>query len=396
MPQINVYHLLPNTMFDAPLYTRGNSLLLGAHRLLTADDLTTLKKWQVEVVETVGRKLTEPEVEAVLQAMAAKKVSTRALYGKVKDYEKKRAFEFYVDAEGMIRSMAETLASGVHVEPEKPKNLVRRLIEEIRRSRDIYLNIIHNDYGKEEHLYYHIINNMVLCLTIGISSNLREEDLIHLGLGAFFADVGMLKVPKHVRDKTRELTQTDLVLIRKHPLESEKILNRWIEDYDDPVIRTAADHHENVDGSGYPLGKKSHEIHPHAKILALADVYNAMTKKRAYRSGKAGVSAMKEMIMMKDKKFDAAVLKTFLGVMSVFPVGTIVKLSDGTYALVVKPNVGLPLQPVVKVLFDAGAKRLEEPILIDLKGETSGADAVKIVGPVDSASLPKVDIVDEL
>lgn len=383
-------------MFDAPLYTHSKLLLLGANRLLTADDLATLKKWQVEVVETVGRKLTESEVESVLQAMAAKKVSTRALYGKVKDYEKKRAFEFYVDAEAMIRSMAETLSSGVHVEPEKPKNLVKRLIEEIRRSRDVYLNIIHNDYGKEEHLYYHILNNMVLCITIGVSSNMREEDLIHLGIGAFFADVGMLKVPKHVRDKTRELTQSDLNLIRKHPLESEKILNRWIEDYDDPVIRTASDHHENVDGSGYPLGKKSHEIHPHAKILALADVYNAMTKKRAYRSGKAGVSAMKEMILMKDKKFDAAVLKTFLGVMSVFPVGTIVKLSDGAYALVVKPNVGLPLQPIVKVLFDASAKRMEQPILIDLKGESTGSDAVKIVGPVDSASLPKVDIVDEL
>lgn len=396
MPQLNVYHLMPNTMYDAPLYTSDKLLLMPAKRLLTADDLATLKRWQIDIVETVGRKLTDVEIERALQTTAAKKVSTRALYGKVKDLEKKRAFEFYIDAEAQVRSMAETLATGVRVDPEKPRAVVKRLIEEIRRGRDIYLNIIHNDYGKEEHLFFHILNNMVLCITIGIGTNLREEDLISLGLGAFFADIGMLKVPKHVRDKTRELTQADLNLIRKHPLESEKILNRWVEDYGDSVIRMAAEHHENVDGTGYPHGKKSIEIHDHAKILSLADVYNAMTKKRAYREGKAGVSAIKELILMKDKKFDAAVLKSFLGIMSVFPVGTIVKLSDGTYALVVKPNVGQPLQPIVKVLFDAGGKRLAEPTLIDLKGEGTGSDAVKIVGPVDPSALPKIDIVDEL
>ncbi|OGH55766.1 MAG: hypothetical protein A3G34_11385 [Candidatus Lindowbacteria bacterium RIFCSPLOWO2_12_FULL_62_27] len=395
MPRYEIYHLQANVMFDAPLYTPEKLLLMPARRLVTADDLAALKKWQVDYVETSGRKLTDQEVERILQTMMAKKASTRALYGKVKDYEKKRAFEFYVDAEGLVRTMSEALCSGMRVDPEKPRGLVRRLVEEIRRSRDIYLNIIHNDYGKEEHLVFHMLNNMVLCLTIGVSSNMREEDLLTLGLGAFFADIGMLKVPKHVRDKTRELTESDLSMIRKHPLESEKILNRWIEDYDDAVIRMAVEHHENVDGSGYPYGKKSHEIHSHAKILALADVYNAMTKKRTYREGKAAVSAMKELLLMKDKKFDAAILKTFLGVMSVFPVGTIIKLSDGTFALVVRPNVGMPLQPIVKVLFDAEGKRLEQPVLVDLRSE-SPQDGVKIVGPVDPASLPRIDIVDEL
>ena len=396
MPQINVYHLLPNTMYDAPLYSSDKLLLLPAMRLLTSDDLAKLKQWQVEVIETVGRKLSEEEVERALLAASAKKISTRQLYGKIKDYEKKRAFEFYVDAESIVRSMAETVASGVRIDPDKPKALTRRLIEEIRRGRDIYLTIIHNDYGKEEHLFYHILNNMILCLCMGISSNMREDDLLNLGMGAFFADVGMLKVPKHVRDKTRELSQSDLNLIRKHSQESEKMVTRWLADYDDAVLRIAAEHHENVDGSGYPDGRKSVEIHDHAKILALADVYNAMTKKRAYREGKAGVSVMKELILLKDKKFDAGVLKTFLSVMSVFPVGTIVKLSDGTCALVVKPNVGHPLQPIVKVLFDAQGKRQAEPVLIDLKGEGTGAGAVKITGPVDPSAMPKVDIIDEL
>ncbi len=396
MPQYNVYHLLSNSMFDAPLYTQEKLLLLAANRLLTADDLATLKKWQIEVVETTGRKLAEAEVERVLQTMAAKKMSTRKLYGKIQDYEKKRAFEFYVDAEALIRSIAESYAAGMHVEVDKLTALVKRLIEEVRRGRDIYLNIIHNDYGKDEHLFYHILNNMLLCLVIGVSSNMKEETLIHLGQGAFFADVGMLKVPKHLRDKTRELTEGDISLIRRHPLESEKIVRKWYEDFDEEVARVSIEHHENVDGSGYPNGKNSHEIHDLAKILSLADVYNAMTKKRTYREGKAGVSAMKELLLLKDKKFDAAILRTFLGVMSVFPVGTIVKLSDGMYALVVKPNVGDPLRPIVKVLFDVQGKRLETPMLIDLKGEGSDEHSVKIVGPVDPVTLPKIDIVDEL
>lgn len=396
MPQISVQFLLPNTMYDQSINTTDHLMLLPARRLLTSDDIAQLKKWHIETVETVGKKLAEDEVERIIQTTAAKRVSTRMLYGKLKDYEKKRAFEFYIDAEAEVRSIGETIATAVRVEPEKLKELVKRLIDELRRSRDIYLNIIHNDYGKDEHLFFHILNNMTLCLTIGISLNMKEEDLIDLGCGAFFTDIGMLKVPKHVRDKTRELSEADINLIRKHPLESEKILNRWISDFEDVVTRMALEHHENMDGSGYPYGKKSHEIHDHSKIFALADVYNAMTKKRTYRTGKAGVSVMKDMILMKDKKFDPAMLKTFLGVMSVFPVGTIVKLSDGTYALVVKPNVGLPLQPVVKVLFDAQGNRLEQPVMINLKGEGTGTDSIKIVGPVDATALPKVDIVDEL
>ena len=137
-------------MFDGPLFSSDKLLLLPSKRLLTAEDLATLKKWQVEVVETVGRKLSEEEIERALQTMAAKKVSTRMLYGKVKDYEKKRAFEFYLDAERTIRSLAETMSTGVHVDPDKLKHLVKRQIEEIRRARDIYLNIISNDYGKDE------------------------------------------------------------------------------------------------------------------------------------------------------------------------------------------------------------------------------------------------------
>lgn len=383
-------------MFDAPLHSPDKLLLLPAKRLLTEEDLITLKKWQLEAVETVGRKLSELEIEQVLQSTAARKVSTRMLYGKVKDYEKKRAFEFYLDAEGQIRSLAETMSTGVHVDPDKVKSLVRRLIEEIRRGRDIYLTIIHNDYGKDEHLYYHILNNMVLCIAIGISSNMKADDLIYLGLGAFFADLGMLKVPKHIRDKTRELSDADLTLIRKHPLETEKLLGKWMMDYDDVVGRMAVEHHETVDGKGYPYGLKTQEIHPFSKIMALADTYNAMTKKRTYRQGKAGVSVIKELILMKDKRFDGAVLRTFLGVMSVFPVGTIVKLSNATFALVVRPNVGNPLQPIVKVMFDAQGKPLEQPVLIDMKGEGSGTDAVKILGPVDPSTLPRVDIVEEL
>ncbi len=395
MPQISVFHLPPNSMYDSPLHSADKLLLLPARKLLTADDLAQLKKWQIDLVETTGKRLADAEVERILQESTAKKISTRTLYGKIQDLEKKRAFEFYLDSELQVRSMVETVGTGVHIEPEKIRGLMRRWIEEVRRARDIYLNIIHNDYSKEEHLFFHILNNTILCITIGVSMNLPEEELIQLGLGAFFADIGMLKVPKHLRDKTRELSEADITLIRKHPLESEKILNRWLQDYEESVIRTAIDHHENVDGSGYPAGKKSIEIHTFAKILALADVYNAMTKRRAYRKGKGGVSVMREMILMKDKKFDAAVLKTFLGVMSVFPVGTLVKLSDSTYGLVVKPNVGQPLRPVIKVLFDQQAQRIPEPILLDLRGE-GGDSGIKIVGPVDPASLPKIDIVDEL
>ncbi|MBI4178311.1 hypothetical protein HY522_02665 [bacterium] len=396
MPRYETHLLQPNSMFITPILSSDKLMLLPAKRLLTSDDIATLKRWQIEAVEVAGRRLTEAEAAQVLQAAAAQHVLTRAAYGKVNDYEKKRCFGFYIDTEVSIRSLAETIVTGLRVEPEKIKGMVRRLVEEIRRSRDVYLSIIHNDYGKGEHLYFHILNNMILCLTIGVSMNLKQDELINLGLGAFFADVGMLKVPKHVRDKTRELTDADLNLIRKHPLEGEKILNKWITDYEDSVIRMTVEHHENVDGSGYPYGKSSHEIHDHAKILALADVYNAMTKKRAYREGKAGVSVMKDLILMKDKKFDAVSLKTFLGVMSVFPVGTFVKLSNGSYALVVKPSAGDPLRPSVKVMFSETYARLEQPVLIDLRGEGSTPDAVKIVGPVDASVLPKVDVVEEL
>ena len=135
------------------------------------------------------------------------------------------------------------------------------------------------------------------------------------------------------------------------------------------LINIVSEHHERLDGLGYPVGKKADEISRYGRMLAIADMYDALTADRCYKAGMSSQKAIKILLGEAPERLDKALLDQFIKCMGVFPVGSLVKLSNQKLAMVLKQNASLA-KPVVKVFYSLGGNHFLEPKDIDLSTDT--------------------------
>ncbi len=217
---------------------------------------------------------------------------------------------------------------------------------------------------KEDALYYHIVNVSILVLELGKGMGYDKQRLVDLGIAGFMHDLGIIKFIEIINKKGK-LNEEELRKVKEHPLSGLEILNKIGGEFSPGLIDVISQEHERLDGTGYPKGIKDDEIKEFAQVVGLADVYEAMTHMRPYR---LRFSPPKTMNMMLNKKsgFSPKVLKIFLERIGIFPVGTMVRLNTKELGAVVKENLGLPLRPLVLVLFDENGNKLISPKQIDL------------------------------
>lgn len=202
----------------------------------------------------------------------------------------------------------------------------------------------------DEYLYRHSVQVAVLSTLIGVGLGLSDKELVELCLAGLLHDMGMTCVAKDVSTTDVALSYLDVKNIKLHP----RISVRMIEDYLAIPMTTRMgimQHHENLDGSGYPEGKCGDKIHPFAKIIHVADTYDALISKRPYRKPYTYMEAVEYLMGRCDSHFDREVVQQFVQKIPVYPKGFPVLLSDGREGFVVSNRKGAPLRPVVR-LFD--------------------------------------------
>ena len=203
-------------------------------------------------------------------------------------------------------------------------------------------------YGEtsKDYLAQHLVNNTILSMGFGRYLGLSVEQLHLLGKFALFHDVGMVYF-EHIYKKQRRLRPYEFKQIQKHPEKSLDFVGAIFSETQDEVLISI---HEREAGQGYPLGKTSKEIAPYAKVIAICDVYDALIHRRPFRGGYTPFEAMKIIIRMKDELLDQELVKAFVEYMAIYPVGSLVYLTTGEIAIVVRSNPHTPTKPVVQVL----------------------------------------------
>jgi HD-GYP domain-containing protein (c-di-GMP phosphodiesterase class II) len=174
----------------------------------------------------------------------------------------------------------------VMIEDEKPKDLfiyVKKLIPAINKiSEDSCLFALLNDLQvKDDYTYYHNIGVSIIATMIGKWMHLSAQDLSVLSVSAFLHDIGKLKVPNEILNKAGKLTESEFEIIKNHTIYGYEIINKTI-GYSHRHALVALQHHEREDGSGYPIGLKGEKQDILSKIVAVADVFHAMSSKRVY------------------------------------------------------------------------------------------------------------------
>ena len=208
-------------------------------------------------------------------------------------------------------------------------------------------SMIYNMRSIEDSVYAHSLNVALISRTIGRWLKLGREDLDTLTLAGLFHDIGKLAVPEEILNKTEALTEEEFALIQTHPLEGNRMLKRT--NADPRICRAALQHHERFDGSGYPRNLSEDEIDDFAAIVAIADVYDAMTASRSYRRARCAFQVIYEFEQEGFHKYKTKYILTFLERIANLYQNSQVILNDGRHAKVVYINKGALSRPVVEL-----------------------------------------------
>lgn len=197
----------------------------------------------------------------------------------------------------------------------------------------------------DEYTFKHSVDVATIAMIVAKQQGLSKKDIHDIGVAGLLHDVGKTKVPPEILNKPGRLNDEEFAVMKQHAVFSYRIVKARNE-FSEEVCLTVLQHHEKIDGSGYPLGATASQITPYAKILSVADIYDALVTERPYKKAFSQRDAV-EMIMSMTGELDINAMKSFLESMILYPVDTIVELSNGEKAKVVKNNPHYILRPTV-------------------------------------------------
>ncbi len=235
---------------------------------------------------------------------------------------------------------------------ENIAKMAKKLVLEILSKEEIIINLI-DLKSYDDYTYRHSLCVAILSITMGITLELDEYMLRELAMCALLHDLGKMMIPNNIINKPDLLTPEEFEVMKMHPAIAANQL-RKLHIVSEAVIKGIECHHERYDGTGYPHGLKGNEIPLYAKILAVADVYDALTSTRSYRRACFPNEAIEYVMGCVDTHFDYDILKAFLKNIAAYPVGTFVNLSDGNLGVVVKNMLINPLRPVIRIIYPDG------------------------------------------
>lgn len=234
------------------------------------------------------------------------------------------------------------------LDTEEVSEVLENVLDEILSNKDILISL--GDIGTtDDATLTHSVNTTIYALTIANSLNYSRHMLQRLAEGAILHDIGKTCVSSKILYKKGKLSPEEFEHIKTHTLLGYEALklNYSLTETSRQIVLY---HHERLDGSGYPKGLKGDEIPEFAKIVAIADIYDALTAERCYRPSWSNVEAIEQLTRDALTGIDAKLTRSFINNLAIYPNGSIVKLSNGEYGVIKEQNRGLPYNPIVRII----------------------------------------------
>ena len=197
----------------------------------------------------------------------------------------------------------------------------------------------------DEYTFKHSVDVATISMILAKHLNMSKQEIYEIGITGLLHDIGKTQIPPDILNKPGQLDDAEFDIMKRHALYGYRMLNSRNE-FNNAICLGVLQHHEKVNGAGYPLGFESNQICPYAKILSVADIYDALVTERPYKAAYTQREAV-EMIMSMTGELDITAMKAFLESMILYPVDSIVELSNGEKARVVKNNFHYILRPTV-------------------------------------------------
>lgn len=270
------------------------------------------------------------------------------------------------EAVAEVKAIYKLAEQGKPIEIEVAQRIVASLLENLIEDPRALVSLVELK-NADEYSYTHCVNVGILAMHLALHTELRD-DIEELGLGALLHDVGKAEIPTSILNKSGPLTRKEMQKMKQHPVIGYEKLKKSGETRH-IVLECVLHHHETMTGTGYPEGRKSHNLPQPARITAIADKYDALTTDRPYRRAMNPREALLLMTRQMSKELDETLLQNFVSIIGYYPVGSYVELSNGFHARVLNHYATNPHKPKVVLLADDQGEILSHQPVIELSRE---------------------------
>ncbi len=362
--EYSIDELVCGMTLAAPVITKAGQILLDADVTLTRPLIEKIAYYQIPSVTVKEDQKEEAEekdekkvdfftqnsllhYEQKTASDGTSKVSEPSYSQQVK---KSAAFQkFQVDfsfGANDLKGIFDSITAGEAIDTNDLLKKVTSLLKPEQTTIDFF-DMLHNLRSVNDSIYAHCINVSLISRMIGIWLKLPQEDIDLLTIAGLLHDIGKTKIPDDILNKKEQLTDEEFSLIRKHPVFGYDILKK--QGLDMRILKATLMHHERCDGSGYPLALKENDIDDFAMIVAIADVYDAMTAARIYRAPLCPFQVIAEFEKEGLQKYKPKYILTFLEHIATTYQNNRVMLSNGESAKIVLLNQQVFSKPLVQL-----------------------------------------------
>jgi putative nucleotidyltransferase with HDIG domain len=331
-------------------------------------------------LETSESRVASPSEGALARsAQAARKPSEAELAFRTLAKELSAAQSIHAEAIGAAKAIFEGARADAPVRRAAANEIVQTLDASILRSPETSLLLVHMRRFDQD-LFTHAVNVCVLSLVVNAGEELGA-DPTSLGLGALLHDIGEIRLPRNLTRKREEFTETELRLVERHPEFSGELLSKG--EFPDKVRRIALEHHERVDGSGFPQRIMEDAIAFDSQVVAIADMYDDMMSGRN-QAALPPIEVMPALFLQGNAgALKRSLVEKVIRCLGVYPIGSLVELSGGERAIVVAANKKDALRPTVRIVTSRMGFMHKHGPVVSLADEKSADIERRIVNALD-------------
>ncbi|MBM7647262.1 HD-GYP domain-containing protein (c-di-GMP phosphodiesterase class II) [Bacillus ectoiniformans] len=262
------------------------------------------------------------------------------------------------------------------------RSVIRDVIDQVNGHKEA-VSMLSEVCAHDNYILNHSLNVTIYALALSMKmKNITKKQLEEIGLGAMLHDVGKLLIPLDILMKPSRLTNEEYAIIKKHTEYGFELLRR---EHSIPLTAAhcAFQHHERLNGKGYPRGLIGNEIHLYGKIIGIADVYDAVTSNRVYRQAMLPHEGLEILYAGSGTEFDSEMIEAFRKAIVIYPNGLSVHLHDGRRGVVLRQNPAVSDRPVLLIL-EENLHKVEKPYELDMT-----KDLTVLISETDTTLLGK-------
>lgn len=303
-----------------PIFNHHGAIIIPEGTILDSTMINRLENMGVETIKVYKEDIETPQIIMVKQ---------------------------YTEHVSNVKDVLKDISDGKNLDFEKVVNVADDIIDKFKESKNVF-SCIKQIRTADEYTYNHCVNVSLISMMIGNWLKMNEEDVNNIVYAGLLHDIGKAKIPPEILNKPGKLTPEEYEIMKKHVSYAEELLEDMT-DINKDVKLGIIMHHEREDGTGYLLGASGEQIHPYAKILAVADVYDAMTSNRVYREKQNPFDVFEHIRIGTYKTLDPKVGLTFLQHIASYYIGDLCKLNSGETGEIIQISAKDVSRPLIRI-----------------------------------------------